>query len=69
MEGPDDFNLGFYGMVYGIQRTYEKGFNFNLEVGAGYYKGDGVPDGYGPLINLTFGWVATKRKKKDPYLD
>ena len=69
VEGPDDFNLGFYGMVYGIQRTYEKGFNFNLEVGAGYYKGDGVPDGYGPLINLTFGWVATKRKKKDPYLD
>ncbi|MCR9226853.1 MAG: hypothetical protein NXH90_05510 [Flavobacteriaceae bacterium] len=69
VEGPDDFNLGFYGMVYGIQRTYEKGFNFNLELGAGYYKGDGVPDGYGPLINFTFGWVATKRKKKDPYLD
>jgi len=69
VEGPDDFNLGFYGMVYGIQRTYEKGFNFNVEVGAGYYRGDGVPNGYGPLINFTFGWVATKRKKKDPYLD
>ncbi|WP_421812645.1 hypothetical protein [Flagellimonas sp.] len=69
VEGPDDFNLGFYGMVYGIQRTYEKGFNFNVELGAGYYKGDGVLDGYGPLFNFTFGWVATKRKKKDPYLD
>lgn len=69
VEGPDDFNLGFYGLAYGIQRTYEKGFNFNLELGAGYYKGDGVPDGYGPLINFTFGWVATKRKKKDPYFD
>lgn len=69
VEGPSDFNLGFYGMVYGIQRTYEKGFNFNAELGAGYYRGDGVPNGYGPLINLTFGWVATKRKKKDPYLD
>ncbi len=69
VEGPDDFNLGFYGMVYGIQRTYEKGFNFNVEVGAGYYRGDGVPNGYGPLISFTFGWVATKRKKKDPYLD
>ena len=67
VEGPDDFNLGFYGMVYGIQRTYEKGFNFNLEVGAGYYRGDGVPDGYGPLLNFTFGWVATKRKKKDHF--
>lgn len=69
VEGPDDFNLGFYGMVYGIQRTYEKGFNFNVELGAGYYKGDGVLDGYGPLFNFTLGWVATKRKKKDPYLD
>jgi len=69
VEGPDDFNLGFYGMVYGIQRTYEKGFSFNLELGAGYYRGDGVPNGYGPLINFAFGWVATKRKEKDPYLD
>ncbi|MEC3965223.1 hypothetical protein [Flagellimonas halotolerans] len=69
VEGPDDFNLGFYGMAYGVQRTCPKGFNFNLELGAGYYKGDGVPDGYGPLINVTFGWVATKRKKKDPYFD
>jgi hypothetical protein len=59
-----DFNLGFFGMVYGIQRTYEKGFNFNVELGAGYYRGDGVPSGYGPLINVTLGWVATKRKKK-----
>ena len=69
VEGPDDFNLGFYGMVYGIQRTYKKGFNFNVELGAGYSKGDGVLDRYGPLFNFTFGWVATKRKKKDPYLD
>jgi hypothetical protein len=60
-----DFNLGFFGMVYGIQRTYEKGFNFNVELGAGYYRGDGVPSGYGPLINVTLGWVATKRKKKN----
>ncbi|MFN3136563.1 MAG: hypothetical protein ACE37L_02685 [Allomuricauda sp.] len=59
-----DFNVGFFGMVYGIQRTYEKGFNFNVELGAGYYRGDGVPSGYGPLINVTFGWVAIKRKKK-----
>lgn len=59
-----DFALAFYGGVYGIQRTYRKGFNFNAEVGFGYYRGDGVIDGYGPLVNFTFGWVATKRKKK-----
>lgn len=69
IEGPDDFNLGVYGLVYGIQRTYPKGFNFNLELGAGYYRGDGVPNGYGPLLNFTFGWVATKRKSRKPVFD
>ena len=64
--GPDDFNVGFYGMVYGVQRTYTKGFNFNAELGAGYYKGDGVDSGFGPMINLTLGWVATKRKSRKP---
>ncbi|RRQ49228.1 hypothetical protein DZC72_00950 [Maribacter algicola] len=67
--GPDDFNVGFYGMVYGIQRTYEKGFNFNAELGMGYYQGDGIQSGYGPLIGFTFGWVATKRKSRKPTFD
>lgn len=69
IEGPSDFNVGFYGMVYGIQRTYPKGFNFNAELGAGYYKGDGVLSGYGPLFSFTFGWVATKRKSRKPVFD
>lgn len=67
--GPDDFNLGFFGVVYGVQRTYPKGFNFNAELGAGRYKGDGIPDGFGPLINFTFGWVATKGKSRKPVFD
>lgn len=67
--GPDDFNVGFYGMVYGVQRTYPKGFNFNAELGAGYYRGDGIESGYGPLIGFTFGWVATKRKSRKPVFD
>lgn len=66
---PDDYNLGFYGLVYGIQRTYDKGFNFNVEIGGGYYRGDGVPSGYGPLIGINFGWVATKRKSRKPTFD
>ena len=69
IEGPSDFNIGFYGVVHGIQRTYPKGFNFTAEIGAGYYKGDGVFSGYGPLINLNFGWVATKRKSRKPTFD
>ncbi len=66
IEGPDDFNLGVYGITYGVQRTYNNGFNFNAELGAGYYRGDGVPNGYGPLVNFTFGWVVTKRKSRKP---
>lgn len=69
IDGPDDFNLGFYGTTYGVQRTYENGFNFNAELGVGYYLGDGVPNGYGPLFNFTFGWVATKRKSRTPIFD
>lgn len=69
IEGPKDFNIGFYGMVYGFQRTYPKGFNFTAELGAGFYKGDGVPDGIGPLFSFNFGWVATKRKSRKPVFD
>ncbi len=66
---PDDFAIAFYGGVYGIQRTYKKGFNFNSEIGYGYYDGDGVLGGHGPLLNFTFGWVATKRKSRKPTFD
>ena len=69
IEGPDDFNLGFYGMVYGVQRTYPKGFNFTAELGAGYYRGDGVFSGYGPLFSLNLGWVVTKRRSRKPVFD
>jgi len=69
ISGPDDFNVGFFGLVYGVQRTYNNGFNFNAELGAGYYRGDGVDSGYGPLFNFTFGWVATKRKSRKPVFD
>jgi hypothetical protein len=67
--GPDDFNIGFYGCAYGVQRTYRKGFNFTAELGAGYYQGDGIPSGYGPLLGLNFGWVATKRKSSKTNVD
>ena len=67
IEGPDDFNLGFFGMVYGLQRTTKKGFNIDVELGAGYYRGDGVPSNLGPLFGLKLGWVPTKRKSKSIY--
>lgn len=63
---PDDFAFAVYGGMYGIQRTYEKGFNFNVELGGGYFDGDGVANGYGALLSFSFGWVATKRKSRKP---
>lgn len=66
IEGPKDFNIGFYGLGYGIQRTYPKGLNFDIELAGGYYRGDGVFSGYGPLLSLKFGWTPKKRKSKKP---
>ena len=62
----NDFNLEFFGGVYGIQRAYRKGFNFNAELGFGYYRGDGVPSGYGPLFSFSLGWVPMKSKSRTP---
>jgi len=66
IEGPSDFNIGFYGMAYGVQRTYQNGFGFNAELAGGYYQGDGVDSGLGPLISLKFGWTPSKQKSKKP---
>ncbi len=63
----DDFNIGYYGVLYGVQRTLKKGINFDISTGVGYYRGDGVPSGFGPIVNLKIGWVATKRKAKAIY--
>ncbi len=64
-----DFNLEFFGGVYGIQRTYRSGFNINAELGVGYYRGDGVLDGYGGLFSFTVGWAPMKGKSRKPVFD
>jgi len=58
-----DGYFGFAGPVYGIQRTYSKGFNFNLEFGVGYYFDDFYSDeGFGPTLSFSIGWVLGKKK-------
>ncbi len=53
-----DGYFGFAGPVYGFQRTYPKGFNFNLEFGVGYYFDSFFDDdGFGPTISFSIGWV------------
>jgi hypothetical protein len=60
---------GFVGPVYGIQRTYRKGFNFNLEFGVGlYFASDAdfqsVDTGFGPTLSFSLGWVLGKNKNR-----
>ncbi len=60
-----DGYFGFAGPVYGIQRTYPKGFNFNLEFGVGYYFDNFLDDnGFGPTASFSIGWVIGHNKKK-----
>lgn len=62
LESPGNSTFMFNGVLYGVQRTYDKRFNFNIEFGVGQYQGNGVENGIGPLINLNFGWVLTKKR-------
>ncbi|MEM8928530.1 MAG: hypothetical protein AAGC45_10020 [Bacteroidota bacterium] len=62
-----EWSFAFYGAVYGLQRTNRKGFNINAEVGYGYMRGDGLLNGHGPLVHITFGWVLTKRRKRSEF--
>ncbi len=61
-------SAGFIGPVYGIQRTYQKGFNFNMEFGVGLYFASAsdfqtVDSGIGPTISFSIGWVLGRRNR------
>lgn len=49
-------------LVYGIQRTYKKGFYWGLAFGPGIFVDDFYTDA-GILIDLRLGWVVSGRKK------
>ncbi|MFS4457467.1 hypothetical protein [Maribacter sp. 2304DJ31-5] len=60
-----DGYFGFAGPVYGLQRTYPKGFNFNLEFGVGYYFDSFFKDeGFAPTVSISVGWVIDGGKGK-----
>lgn len=62
-ETPENFTFAFNGALYGVQRTYERGFNFNAEMGVGYYQSNAADASLGVLLNLSFGWVLTNRRQ------
>ncbi|MGS0524830.1 hypothetical protein ACU8V7_06155 [Zobellia nedashkovskayae] len=48
------------GPVYGLQRTYKRGFFYRLEGGVGYFSTQS-DNGLGPILSARVGWVLGKR--------
>ncbi|CAM3614621.1 hypothetical protein ZORO111903_09685 [Zobellia roscoffensis] len=49
------------GPVYGLQRTYRRGFFYRLEGGVGYFETESE-DGLGLFLGARVGWVLGKRR-------
>ncbi|MEE9361506.1 MAG: hypothetical protein V3U92_02800 [Cellulophaga sp.] len=56
LEGNEGY-WGNVGPVYGLQRTYKRGFNLNLEFGFGYSFDNLGNSGISPKIGFALGWV------------
>jgi hypothetical protein len=53
--------FGYAGVVTGIQRSYDSGFNFSVDAGAAYYTGDFEGAIY-PVVNLSIGWIFSEKR-------
>ena len=53
--------FGYAGLVTGLQRSYNSGINFSVDVGAAYYAGqfDGQ---ILPVANLSIGWIISEKR-------
>ncbi|SDQ52521.1 hypothetical protein [Flagellimonas zhangzhouensis] len=52
---------GYGGLVYGIQRSYDSGFSFSIDAGAGYYVGP-FKGAIHPVVNLSIGWIISEKR-------
>ena len=52
---------GYAGIVYGIQRSFNSGFSFSIDAGAGYYAGP-FRGGIHPVVNLSIGWIVSEKR-------
>jgi hypothetical protein len=52
---------GYGGVVYGVQRSYDSGFSFSVDAGAGYYVGP-FKGAIQPVINLSIGWIISEKR-------
>ena len=53
--------FGYAGMVTGIQRSFDSGFNFSVDVGAAYYDGQ-FEGGIYPVANLSIGFIISEKR-------
>lgn len=53
--------FGYAGLVTGLQRSYNSGINFSIDIGAAYYTGqfDGE---ILPVANLSIGWIISEKR-------
>ncbi len=51
------------GPVYGLQRTYKRGFFYRLEAGVAYVQND-WDEGIGIVLAARVGWTIRKKKRK-----
>lgn len=54
-------SFGYAGLVTGIQRSYDSGFNFSVDAGAAYYAGQFEGAIY-PVVNLSIGWIFSEKR-------
>jgi len=53
--------FGYAGLVTGLQRSYNSGFNFSIDAGAAYYLGP-FNGGIYPVANLSIGWILSEKR-------
>lgn len=53
--------FGYAGVVTGLQRSFDSGFNFSVDIGAAYYMGQFEGAIY-PVANLSIGWILSEKR-------
>jgi hypothetical protein len=53
--------FGYGGIVTGLQRSYDSGINFSVDVGAAYYAGQ-FENAILPVANVSIGWIINEKR-------
>lgn len=53
--------FGYAGLVTGLQRSYNSGINFSIDIGAAYYAGKFEGEIW-PVANVSIGWIFSEKR-------